>query len=63
MPKGITSLNGVNPVGKVRIPSEDNRRTRFLSHEEAALLLAEIKRRSNEKLKKGKAYRDKIRLQ
>ncbi|TWI74361.1 site-specific recombinase XerD [Desulfobotulus alkaliphilus] len=39
-------FNGDNPVGKVKIPSEDNRRTRFLSHEEAALLLEEIKRRS-----------------
>lgn len=37
---------GDNPVGKVKIPSEDNRRTRFLSHEEASLLLEEIKRRS-----------------
>lgn len=31
--------NGDNPVSKVKKPSEDNRRSRFLSHEEAALLL------------------------
>jgi integrase len=34
---------GENPTTKVKKPSEDNRRSRFLSHEEAALLLRELK--------------------
>lgn len=33
---------GDNPVSKVKKPSEDNRRVRFLSHEEANLLLNEL---------------------
>ncbi len=37
---------GDNPVKKVKKPTTDNRRTRFLSHVEAELLLAEIKKRS-----------------
>ncbi len=36
-------FKGDNPVKKVRIPSEDNRRTRFLSREEADALLKQIK--------------------
>lgn len=34
--------NGDNPVSKVKKPSEDNRRSRFLSYEEAGLLLEEL---------------------
>jgi len=34
---------GDNPVKKVKIPSEDNRRTRFLSRDEADALLKQIK--------------------
>lgn len=34
--------HGDNPVSKVKKPSEDNRRVRFLSHEEADLLLNEL---------------------
>jgi integrase len=34
--------NGDNPVAKVKKPSEDNRRTRFLSQEESMTLLAEL---------------------
>ena len=36
--------HGDNPVSKVKKPSEDNRRVRFLSHEEADLLLNELVR-------------------
>jgi integrase len=36
--------NGDNPVSKVKKPSEDNRRTRFLPHEEVSLLLDELKK-------------------
>jgi len=39
-------FNGDNPVSKVKKPSEDNRRVRFLSREEADLLLDELKKRS-----------------
>ena len=35
-------FNGDNPVSKVKKPSEDNRRVRFLSYEEADLLLNEL---------------------
>ncbi len=35
-----------NPVGKIKKPSTDNRRTRFLNHEEAQNLLKELKIRS-----------------
>lgn len=34
--------NGDNPVAKVEIPSEDNRRSRFLSQEESITLLEEL---------------------
>ncbi|MDR1031531.1 MAG: tyrosine-type recombinase/integrase, partial [Holosporales bacterium] len=34
--------NGDNPVTKVKKPSEDNRRSRFLSEEESPVLLAEL---------------------
>ncbi|MDR2646076.1 MAG: site-specific integrase [Holosporaceae bacterium] len=34
--------NGDNPTTKVKKPSQDNRRSRFLSHEEADLLLEEL---------------------
>ena len=34
--------NGDNPVSKVKNPSEDNRRTRFLSQEESITLLEEL---------------------
>ncbi|MFO7884120.1 MAG: site-specific integrase [Desulfobacteraceae bacterium] len=36
-------FNGDNPVKKVKMPSEDNRRTRFLSRAEADALLEKIK--------------------
>jgi integrase len=37
---------GANPVSKVKKPSEDNRRLRFLSHEEAGRLLEALANRS-----------------
>ena len=37
---------GANPVGEVKRPKFDNRRTRFLSREEADMLLAELAGRS-----------------
>ena len=37
-----------NPVSKVKIPSTDNRRRRFLSYEEAENLLAKLKKSSHE---------------
>lgn len=40
--------NGDNPVSKVKKPSEDNRRDRFLSHEEADLLLEALQQVSTE---------------
>jgi integrase len=39
-------FDGGNPVCKVKKPTSDNRRMRFLSQVEAGLLLAEVKRRS-----------------
>lgn len=39
---------GDNPVKKVKMPSEDNRRTRFLSRDEADALLKEIHKKSPE---------------
>jgi integrase len=39
-------FNDDNPVSKVKKPSEDNRRVRFLSRDEADLLLDELKKRS-----------------
>jgi len=39
-------FNGDNPVQKVKMPSEDNRRTRFLSRDEADALLKQIKKKS-----------------
>ena len=39
-------FNGDNPISKIKKPSEDNRRVRFLSREEADLLLDELKKRS-----------------
>ena len=38
--------NGPNPVKGIKLPRIDNKRTRFLSHEEAQALLEELKRRS-----------------
>jgi integrase len=43
---GRDLFNGGNPVRKVKKPTADNRRMRFLSQAEAGLLLAEVKRRS-----------------
>ncbi|MCE5272640.1 site-specific integrase [bacterium] len=40
--KGMNLFEGDNPVNKVRKPSKDNRRMRFLSHSEAARLLNEL---------------------
>jgi len=37
---------GNNPIKKVKLPSLNNKRLRFLSHEEADTILAELKRRS-----------------
>lgn len=37
---------GDNPASKVKVKLEDNKRTRFLTREEAALLLEELKKRS-----------------
>jgi len=39
-------FNGPNPAKAVKMPRDDNRRHRFLSKEEAGLLLYELKRRS-----------------
>lgn len=39
-------FNGDNPVGKIKIPRTDNRRVRFLTHEEAATLLTKLKEKS-----------------
>lgn len=39
-------FNGQSPTKKFQIPSKDNRRLRFLSREEASLLLNEIKKSS-----------------
>jgi len=36
----------VNPVSKIKVPRKDNRRTRFLTKEEANKLLSELKKRS-----------------
>ena len=38
--------DGPNPIKGVKLPSLDNKRTRFLSHEEARALLEELKNRS-----------------
>lgn len=38
--------DGPNPIKGVKLPSLDNKRTRFLSHEEALTLLEELKKRS-----------------
>ena len=37
--KRFELYNGDNPTGKVKKPTEDNRRDRFLTHKEAELLL------------------------
>jgi integrase len=39
-------FDGPNPVKGIKLPRVDNRRTRFLSHEEAHALLEELKKRS-----------------
>jgi len=39
---------GDNPVSKVKIPRTDNRRVRFLSHDEAETLLAELMKKSQQ---------------
>jgi len=39
-------LDGVNPVSKVKLPSPDNRRMRFLTPEEADALLTKLKKSS-----------------
>jgi integrase len=44
--KKIGLYNGDNPIQKVKKPTGDNRRVRFLTHEEANILLKELKRRS-----------------
>ncbi len=39
-------FRGINPVKKIKLLTKDNQRIRFLSHEEAALLLDELKKAS-----------------
>jgi integrase len=39
---------GDNPVGKIKIPRTDNRRVRFLTHEEADILLARLIKKSGQ---------------
>ena len=41
-------FNGDNPVSKVKKPSSDNRRVRYLSQEEANLLLEELRKKSQQ---------------
>jgi integrase len=41
-------FNGDNPVSKVRIPRTDNRRVRFLTHDEADFLLAKLIKQSKQ---------------
>ena len=41
-------FEGQNPINKVKFPKLNNRRIRFLSHEEASLLLAELAKRSQQ---------------
>jgi len=44
--KRFELYNGDNPTGKVKKPTEDNRRDRFLTHKEAELLLQKLKESS-----------------
>jgi integrase len=44
----IEKFTGDNPVGKVKKPSEDNRRLRFLTHDEAKMILDHLKIRSTQ---------------
>lgn len=44
--KGIGSYSGDCPVSKVKIPRNDNRRQRFLTHVEAELILNALKEKS-----------------
>jgi integrase len=46
--RALGIYQGDNPVSKVKKPSVDNRRLRFLTREEADLLLAELKKRSQQ---------------
>jgi integrase len=41
-------FDGDNPVSKVKIPHSDNRRVRFLTHEEADTLLTELMKKSKQ---------------
>lgn len=41
-------FNGDNPVSKIKIPRTDNRRIRFLSHDEAKTLLAALMKKSKQ---------------
>jgi integrase len=41
-------FTGDNPVSKIKIPRTDNRRVRFLTHEEAETLLTELKKKSQQ---------------
>lgn len=41
-------FNGDNPVSKIKIPRTDNRRVRFLTHEEADTLLAKLMKKSKQ---------------
>ena len=46
--RALGIYEGDNPVSKIKKPSVDNRRLRFLTREEADLLLAELKKRSQQ---------------
>jgi len=46
--KNIGLYAGECPVKKIKIPREDNRRLRFLSHEEAEIILAALKEKSQD---------------
>jgi integrase len=41
-------FTGDNPVSKVKIPRTDNRRVRFLTHDEAVILLSELMKKSKQ---------------
>ena len=46
--KRLDLYNGENPASKVRKPKFDNKRQRFLTRDEAAALLADLKKRSQQ---------------
>jgi len=44
----VDKFTGENPVGKVKKPTEDNRRLRFLTHDEAKMILDHLRIRSKQ---------------